>query len=109
MFLHLYPDGPGNEDNEQESDDEDDEDDEDDSEDDEITPSNKKFKRIEDQDSNSQFSNLRSEDEKEEDSPLPSEVFRQGGGLPSDDSDEGMMDDEGDLSRMGADLESLLD
>nr|XP_027215955.1 RNA polymerase II subunit A C-terminal domain phosphatase-like [Penaeus vannamei] len=102
-------DGPGNEDNEQESDDEDDEDDEDDSEDDEITPSNKKFKRIEDQDSNSQFSNLRSEDEKEEDSPLPSEVFRQGGGLPSDDSDEGMMDDEGDLSRMGADLESLLD
>ncbi|XP_037776595.1 RNA polymerase II subunit A C-terminal domain phosphatase-like [Penaeus monodon] len=73
-----------------------------------ISPSNKKFKE-KDQDSNSQFSNLRSEDEKEEDSPLPSEVFRQGGGLPSDDSDEGMMDDEGDLSRMGADLESLLD
>ncbi|KAG7167207.1 RNA polymerase II subunit A C-terminal domain phosphatase-like isoform X2 [Homarus americanus] len=49
------------------------------------------------------------EEEMENEDELPSVIFRQGGGLPSDDSDDGESEDEGNLSQMGADLESLLD
>lgn len=49
------------------------------------------------------------DEDMENEDELPSVIFRRGGGLPSDDSDAGGdSDDEGDLSRMGADLENLL-
>ncbi|KAK7083969.1 RNA polymerase II [Halocaridina rubra] len=84
--------------------------DEDDDDDDDSEPSRKKHrgldvKNIDNQSSSS--SDRQSEDDDEDDDDLPSKVFREGGGLPSDDSDEGVTDED-DLSRMGADLESLL-
>ncbi|XP_071545579.1 RNA polymerase II subunit A C-terminal domain phosphatase isoform X2 [Panulirus ornatus] len=80
-------------------------------EDEDEGPRRKKFKGIEDQDSSTNdrwIKRLEEGEEMENDDELPSVIFRQGGGLPSDDSDDGESDDEGDLSRMGADLESLL-
>lgn len=65
---------------------------------------------MEDQDSstNDRWTKRLEEEDMENDDELPSVIFRQGGGLPSDDSDDDDSDDEGDLSRMGADLESML-
>ncbi|XP_045133470.1 RNA polymerase II subunit A C-terminal domain phosphatase-like isoform X2 [Portunus trituberculatus] len=54
-------------------------------------------------------SNELGDEEDENEDELPSVTFRQGGQLPSDDSNsEEDDDDEGDLRRMGADLENLL-
>ncbi|XP_064077868.1 RNA polymerase II subunit A C-terminal domain phosphatase-like isoform X3 [Macrobrachium nipponense] len=80
----------------------------DNSEDEESGPERKKHRRMErNLDSTSSSSSERQTDE-DGDSKLPSKVFHQGSGLPSDDSDGGLSDED-DLSRMGADLESLLD
>ncbi|XP_063861528.1 RNA polymerase II subunit A C-terminal domain phosphatase-like isoform X2 [Scylla paramamosain] len=75
-----------------------DEEEEDDDEDEDGEPKKKKRK-----------SNDLGDEEDENEDELPSVTFRQGGQLPSDDSNsDEEEDDEGDLRRMGADLENLL-
>ncbi|KAK4292311.1 hypothetical protein Pmani_034908 [Petrolisthes manimaculis] len=91
--------GDVSENNVNSNEDDDEEEEEEEEEDDDDQPSRKKIKGNDDDD----------DEEMENEDELPSVIFRQGGDLPSDDSDDGgESDDEGDLSRMGADLESLL-
>ncbi|XP_068207972.1 RNA polymerase II subunit A C-terminal domain phosphatase-like isoform X2 [Palaemon carinicauda] len=80
---------------------------EDNSEDEESGPERKKHRRME-RNLDSTSSSERQTDDEDGDRKVSSKVFHQEGGLPSDDSDGGLSDEE-DLSRMGADLESLLD
>lgn len=85
-----------------------DENNEDHSEDEEDSgPERKKHRKMEEKDLDSSSSSSSDKQSDEDNDEQPSTVFRQEGGLPSDDSDEGLSDED-DLSRMGADLESLL-